>query len=122
LEREGVDREGVDREGVDREGSRRVLASRAVVVSVVRIVRPHRLDHAHIRAEVEALATELEHKLHARCHWDGDTLRFSRAGASGHIEVGKDSIAIEVKLGMVLAPLRAKVERTVTDYLDRHLA
>jgi len=91
-------------------------------MSVIRIVRPHRLDHAHIRAEVEALATELEHKLHARYHWEGDTMRFSRAGASGHIKVDVDSIAIEVKLGLVLAPLRAKVERTVTDYLDRHLA
>jgi putative polyhydroxyalkanoate system protein len=91
-------------------------------MSLIRIERTHRLDHAHIRAEVESLAAELEHKLHGRYHWEGDTLRFSRAGASGQISVHPSSIVIEVKLGLALMPLRASVERTLKDYLDRHLA
>ena len=91
-------------------------------MSVIRISRPHRLDHAHIRAEVESLAAELQHKLHASYHWEGDTMCFSRTGASGHIRVERDSIAIELKLNLALSPLKSKVERTVMDYLDRHLA
>ncbi len=91
-------------------------------MSTIRIRRPHRLDHEQIRAEVESLAAELRHKLHARYHWEGDTMCFSRAGASGHIKVEKDSIAIEVELSLALSPLKSKVERTVTEYLDRHLA
>jgi putative polyhydroxyalkanoate system protein len=89
---------------------------------VIHITRSHHLSHDAVRAEVEALAGELEHKLHARYHWEGDELRFSRSGASGSIRVEPGTIAVEVKLGLALAPLRGQVERTVRDYLDRRLA
>jgi len=88
----------------------------------IRIVRPHHLPHAEIRADVEELAAELQQKLRAVFHWEGETLCFSRTGASGTIKVGEDSVAVEVKLSMALSPLKARVEKTVTDYLDEKLA
>jgi putative polyhydroxyalkanoate system protein len=88
----------------------------------IRIVRQHHLPHDEVRADVEELAAELRDKLRADFHWDGDTLCFSRTGASGTIKVGEDSIAVEVNLSLALSPLKSRVETTVTDYLDRKLA
>jgi len=91
-------------------------------MSIIHIVRPHNLPHDEIRADVEALASDLQKKLHARYHWEGETLRFSRTGASGSIRVEVDRITIDVKLGLVLAPLKGQLERMVHDYLDERLA
>lgn len=88
----------------------------------IRITRPHQLSHDEVRAHVEGLAVELHQQLDASYHWDGDTLRFSRSGASGWIEVGKDSVVVEVKLSMLLGPFKHKIEHAVNEYLDRHLA
>jgi putative polyhydroxyalkanoate system protein len=84
-------------------------------------MRRHHLPHAEVRADVEELAVELQQKLRADFHWDGETLCFSRSGAAGTIKVGSDSIAVEVKLSMALAALKSRVEKTVTDYLDEKL-
>ena len=88
----------------------------------IRIVRPHHLPHDEVRADVEELAAELKEKLRADFHWEGETLCFSRTGASGRIDVSKDSITVEIKLSVALSPLKARVEKTVTDYLDAKLA
>jgi putative polyhydroxyalkanoate system protein len=88
----------------------------------IRITRKHHLPHDEVRAHVENLAGELQQQLEASYHWDGDTLRFSRSGASGVIEVTKDTVVVEVKLSMLLSPFKGKVEKAVTRYLDQSLA
>ena len=88
----------------------------------IRIVREHTLPHDEVRADIEELAADLKAKLHADFHWEGETLRFSRSGASGSIELGKHRIAVEIKLSLALAALKRRVEKTVTDYLDEHFA
>jgi len=88
----------------------------------IKISRKHHLPRAEARAHVEKLAGKLQQQLDASYHWDGDTLRFSRTGASGTIEVKPDSVEVEVKLSMVLSPFKGKVEKAVTEYLDKGLA
>lgn len=88
----------------------------------IRISRKHHLPHDAVRSQVEKLAGELQKQLDASYQWDGDTLRFSRSGASGAIEVKKDSVEVEVKLSMLLSPFKGKVEQAVSDYLDKGLA
>ena len=83
--------------------------------------REHRLDHAAARAEVQKLADKLAGELSASYKWSGDRLEFWRSGADGHVDVGDGVIEFEIKLGMLLTPLKGKIESTISDYLDQHL-
>lgn len=87
----------------------------------IRIQRDHQLSHEQARARVERLAGLLQSELDASCHWDRDVLRFSRSGASGHVALAPERIEVEVKLGMLLAPLRGRVEQAIEEHLDKHL-
>jgi putative polyhydroxyalkanoate system protein len=90
-------------------------------MAVIKVKRRHKLGADQARATVEELAQKLEQELNAKYHWEGDTLRFSRSGASGHIDVKDRELAIEIKLGMLLSPLKGKIERTIQDEIDKHL-
>ena len=91
-------------------------------MAVIRITRNHRLPRANLRAQIETLAREIEQKLKARCSWDGDTAHFTRSGASGSIKLDDDHVAVEIALGLALAPLKSRVEKTVNERLDEILA
>jgi putative polyhydroxyalkanoate system protein len=88
----------------------------------IRIRRSHQLPHDEVCAHVEELAAELQQQLDADYHWEDDTLCFSRTGANGFIAVKPDTVEVEVKLSMMLSPFKGKVEKAVTDYLDKTLA
>lgn len=90
-------------------------------MAVIKVKRKHALGAKKARATVEALAKKLEKELDAKYHWEGSTLQFSRKGASGHIDVKDQEVAIEIKLGMLLSPLKGKIEKTITDEIDQHL-
>lgn len=90
-------------------------------MSVISIRRDHHLPPEQIRQEVETLAEQLADKLGAEYHWEEDTLKFSRKQASGHIDIGERDVSIEVRLGMMLRPLKGTLEKLVSQYLDEHL-
>lgn len=87
----------------------------------VYIKRTHSLDQQHIRQQVQNLADKLTGELGVTCQWQGERLHFERSGAKGNILIGDDYLEFEIKLGMLLAPLKGKVEKSVTEYLDEHL-
>ena len=91
-------------------------------MATIHIKRTHKLDQEHIHQEVQNLADKLADDLGVTCQWQGDRLHFERSGAKGNIQIGVDYLEFEIKLGMLLAPLKGKVEKTVTEYLDEHLA
>ena len=91
-------------------------------MATIRISRAHRLEPERIRAEVEDLAQNLARELSASYRWNGDRLDFERSGASGFIDIHADRLEIEIKLGMLLSPLKATVEKKINDYLGRALA
>ena len=88
----------------------------------IHIKRSHNLSHDEARARVEEIAKDLKGKLDADYAWDGDSLRFKRSGASGSIDVGDGFIELDVKLGMLLAPMKGKIEDTVRKQIDVALA
>ena len=55
-------------------------------------------------------------------HWEGDTLHFSRTGASGTITLDPERLEIQVELGLLLRPFTNAVEQSVNEYLDEYLA
>ena len=91
-------------------------------MAVIKVTRKHALGTKKARSRVEAIAKKLKEELDADYHWEGSTLQFRRKGASGQIDVKDKEVAIEIKLGMLLSPLKGKIEKTITDEIDQHLA
>jgi putative polyhydroxyalkanoate system protein len=73
------------------------------------------------RVEVEKLAQAFESELHASYEWDGNRLLFECPGASGTIDVGDDSVGLDLKLSLLLAPMKKKIKLGIEDRLDKTL-
>lgn len=80
------------------------------------------MDKTHIRKEVEHLAEKLKEELSIDYQWDKDRLVFERTGANGFIQIGKNDVEIEIKLNLILTPLKGTIEKSITGYLDERLA
>ena len=91
-------------------------------MATIHISKQHNLDNETIRNEVQNLAEKLSEELSAKYDWEGDRLVFKRSGANGHIDISEGEIDIEIKLSLVLTPLKGTIEKTVNNYLDEHLA
>ena len=91
-------------------------------MATIRVKREHHMDHDAVRNEVQNLAEKLSKELSAKYNWEGDRLVFKRSGASGHIDISEGEVDIEIKLNMVLTPLKGTIEKTVTSYLDERLS
>jgi putative polyhydroxyalkanoate system protein len=78
------------------------------------------LDKAH--EEVEKLAESLKSELQVACRWNGNQLVFERTGASGTITLTPDKIDLDVKLSLMLSPMKAKIEDSIRRKLDLALA
>ena len=90
-------------------------------MAMIKLKRRHTLGAKKARSTVEALAKKLKKDLDAEYHWEGSTLQFKRSGATGHIAVKDQELEIEIKLGMLLSPLKGKIEKTIKDEIDQHL-
>jgi putative polyhydroxyalkanoate system protein len=86
------------------------------------IRRPHQLSIAEARAVVDKVAARMREKFGMDGKWQGDSLEFSRSGASGSIHVGEHAIQVVVELGMMLSPLRGMIEQEIRHKLDEHFA
>ena len=88
----------------------------------IHIKRQHELDHETVRSEVEGLAEKLADELSASYSWKGDRLEFKRSGASGYLDVSGQQLEVDIKLGMLLTPLKSTIESKINSYLDRALS
>jgi putative polyhydroxyalkanoate system protein len=89
----------------------------------IRIKRKHNLNRDDARAKVEELAKSLQAKLGANYQWDGDCLRFKRSGATGFIDVSREGeVEVDVKLGLVLRPMKGMIEKSINEGFDTALA
>ncbi|MGB5277882.1 MAG: polyhydroxyalkanoic acid system family protein [Gammaproteobacteria bacterium] len=91
-------------------------------MATIHIHKKHHLDNAAVRQEVQNLADKLSKDLSAKYTWEGDRLVFKRSGANGHIDIADGAVDVEIKLSMVLTPLKGKIEQTVNNYLNERLA
>lgn len=87
----------------------------------IHLTRAHQFDQQSVRDKIQELANKLETKLSAKYQWEKDRLVFKRSGANGFIKISDRELEIEVQLGMLLRPLKASIEKTITEYLDEHL-
>jgi putative polyhydroxyalkanoate system protein len=90
-------------------------------MATIHITRSHQLDQETVRDKVQELADKLSEELSAEYKWEKDRLVFKRTGANGFVRIGDQELEVEVKLGMMLRPLKGTIEKTITDYLDQRL-
>ena len=88
-------------------------------MSDIKIRRAHSMPHARARKEAEKIAVQLQEKFELEYRWHGDRIVFERQGVSGHMLVGKESVEIEAKLGLLLSFLKPTIEGHINDNLDQ---
>jgi putative polyhydroxyalkanoate system protein len=92
------------------------------LMATIHIRKRHHMDNQSVKQEVQKLADKLSQDLSAKYNWEGDRLVFKRSGANGHIDIVDGAVDIEIKLSMMLTPLKGKIEQTVADYLEERLS
>jgi putative polyhydroxyalkanoate system protein len=87
----------------------------------VRVVRRHALPMPEARALAERALAELAERYGADTEWRGDVLRFRAPGAQGEVRLSPSEIRVDMKLGLLLRPMKAKLTERVARRLDRLL-
>lgn len=84
----------------------------------IRFARKHPLTVAQARKIAQKAADDLAKEYGLESEWDGDTLNFHRSGVGGQMKVSGSAIDLEVTLGFLFKPFKAKFESTIADRLD----
>ena len=87
----------------------------------ISIRKKHCLGRQGARRTADKLASSLAEEYRANCSWQGDELLFSSTGVSGKLQVTEQEVAIDVNLGLMLRPLKAKIESGIVARLDEIL-
>ncbi len=87
----------------------------------IKVVRKHRLPVAQAKKIAQKTADDLASEYDLESAWDGDTLKFTRSGVHGTMEVTGNEIRLNAKLGMILSAFKAKIEQHIEHRLDELL-
>lgn len=85
----------------------------------ISIGKAHQLSHKKAKIVAERLASDLEQRFNLAWNWEGDHVHFERPGVTGSMHVGKSRITLDVKLGLLLTPLKPAIEREIHAQLDK---
>jgi putative polyhydroxyalkanoate system protein len=87
-------------------------------MSKIHLRRAHDLTAKAARERVSRMAEKLARRFEAVCKWKGDVLSIEHRDVSGTVEVGKEEIVVEAKLGFLLAMFRDRVDEELVRILD----
>lgn len=90
-------------------------------MAAINIRRPHNLGREGAREAVEKIARELNSRLQVAHRWEGDSMVFNRSGADGRIHVDDREVVVDIKLGLMLSPMKGIIEDQIERYLDQTL-
>src|SRR4030095_6799274 len=88
----------------------------------INVRRHHDLGLAKAKGLAQSIARRLKDDYGGSFDWKGNVLHFERTGASGSVAVTKDDLQVHVELGLLLSPLRSRIEREIVPFGDEHLA
>jgi len=91
-------------------------------MSNIHLKHNHTLDPEETRKRVDSIAQDLKKEYAMDYAWKGDRVDFSRKGASGSVQLGNGFIELNIKLGMLLSPLKGKIEETIRRDIQSKLA
>ena len=85
----------------------------------IHIARSHTMPLKKAREAADKFADQLAEKFDLESEWDGDTLRFSRAGVHGTLTITRSEAVIDARLGILLSTFKSTFEQHIRDNLDR---
>ena len=88
----------------------------------IKMIKFHELPMAKARQLVQKAADDLGEEYDLTSEWHGDTLRFHRSGVEGQMKVTASEIHLDVTLGFLLKPFKAKFVEHIEHNFDRLLA
>ncbi len=88
----------------------------------ISVRRQHAFGLAKAKDLARSIARRLKDDYGGSFGWQGDVLHFERPGASGSVAVTKDDFRVHVDLGVLLSPLRSRIEREIVKFFDEHVA
>jgi len=91
-------------------------------MSTLRIEREHSLGLEAARGKAEAIAARLASDFGVSSQWAGDDLELSHSAVNGRIQVEEDRVCVELKLGLMLAAMKAPIQAKIERSLDKALA
>jgi putative polyhydroxyalkanoate system protein len=90
-------------------------------MSDIKMIKFHSLPIAAAKALVQKAADDLAGEYELASEWHGNTLRFHRSGVEGEMQVTAAEIRLDVTLGWLLRPFRARFVETIEHNFDRLL-
>ena len=90
-------------------------------MSVIRLSRCHQLDQAAQEAALEQLAAHLGDTLGASVTQEARTIQFDGRGFSGTVTLDTERVLGEVRLGLMMRPLKGVITREIEAGLDHYL-
>ncbi len=88
----------------------------------IHIKHRHNLTQDQARALVEDIARDLKQELKAEYSMEGNSLRFQRSGASGSVDLGEGFVEVNVRLGLLLRPMKGVIEKSIHQKIVTALA
>ena len=88
----------------------------------IKMIKYHELPVAKAKQLVQKAADDLGEEYDLTSEWHGDTLRFHRSGVEGQMKVTAAEIHLDVTLGFLLRPFKAKFVEHIEHNFDRLLA
>jgi len=89
------------------------------------VVKAHTLSFLQMRKVAFAWAEEIERDFGMTCIYEEgqtkDELIFSKSGLSGCLKISHQLLDIEIHLGLLLRPLKSKIEGEIFKNLDKLL-
>jgi putative polyhydroxyalkanoate system protein len=87
----------------------------------IKMIKFHSLPIHAAKVLVQKAADDLAGEYELASEWHGNTLRFHRSGVEGEMQVTTAEIRLEVTLGWLLRPFKARFVETIEHNFDRLL-
>ena len=90
-------------------------------MATVSVCYPHMRSLAEARSAADTFASKLQAKLGVNCAWQGDTMTLERQGVNGELVLNDGEVNVQLKLGMMLSPMKGQIESEIQRQLDKYL-
>ena len=91
-------------------------------MATIRFEHKHGLTQDEAIQRVKDVVEEFSEKVKADVRWNGPNATFKGSGFSGAATVQDGRVSIDVELGLLLRPLKAKIEERINRMLREGLA
>jgi putative polyhydroxyalkanoate system protein len=88
----------------------------------IHLQRVHVLGLDGVRRAVQKAAEEMAQSHEVESSWEGDVLRFSRAGLTGSLEVSESQVVLNAELGMLMSAFKPRIEEQIQKRFDHYLS